>query len=184
VRVHSARIVVALLFDPETSKSLDELRVAWGERRPERIPSHITLVAPVDLDVAKLPAVEEELSEAARQTPGPIELELGPGATFAPRVRTIHLAVRGVGQQDGASLAQLREAVRLPRLAELDRRPFHPHVTLTVRAPQQRIEAALVALADVRLRCQIDQVTLLRHHAGPPTRWVAAFDAPLGRDGA
>jgi len=178
--VERARLAVALLFDPATSAFLDALRVAMGERRPERIPAHVTLVPPVDAPAADLVGIWEDLRAAVVDSPPALELHLGPVATFAPDVATIHLDVHGVDEADDVALRALRQAVRIPALRRRDRHGFHPHVTLTTRAPSERIEAAMVALDGLGRRATVDRVTLLRHSPGPPTRWHPVGEVGLG----
>jgi 2'-5' RNA ligase/GNAT superfamily N-acetyltransferase len=169
--VERARLAVALLFDHDTTAFVDALRAGLGERRPERIPPHITLVPPSDPPVAELVGIWEDLRSSVTDAPGSIGLELGPVATFAPRTPTIHLEVTGVNASAERALRGLQEAVALPALRRRDRFGFHPHATLRTNASPARIEAAIVALEGLRRRCEVDRVTLLRHAPGPPTRW-------------
>src|SRR5690606_16212157 len=101
------RLMVALLFDAATSRLVDDLLVDAGERRLERIPPHVTLVAPFDAAVAEVDARARAVAEVAARTPV-LPLVLGPAATFAPRTPTVHLEVAGA---DAASTAALH---RLP----------------------------------------------------------------------
>ncbi|MEO6120910.1 MAG: GNAT family N-acetyltransferase [Acidimicrobiales bacterium] len=176
------RLGVALLVGGDLADQVDGLRRAVGDPALARIPPHITLVPPVNVAEARLPEALALVRAAAAAT-GPIDLVLGPPATFWPVSPVVYLAVGG----DLDAVVDLRALVFRPPLARTVSLPFVPHVTLADGVPAERIEAALVAMAAFRVTARFDRVHLLQE--GPGRVWApvadAAFAAPavLGRGG-
>ncbi len=140
--------VVALVPSP-TSLEIDGLRRACGDTTLDRVHPHLTLVPPVNVSVTRLPEALSHLRKAAAAL-RPFELILGPVATFSPDSPTIYLAVSGA-DGDGDALHRLRDVVFEPPLHRELSWPFVPHVTIADDAPPERIDAAVVALADYRV---------------------------------
>ena len=171
------RLAVALLFDDATAAVLDRRRRSLGVDDLDRIAPHITVIPPVDLNVELVDPTWSAVVEACRGF-GPIRLTLGPGATFAPRTPTIHLAVGGEVDR----LAELRDRIRRPPFPQREQWAFVPHVTLVERAPDELIDTELAALVDVRLDVVVDAVRLLEHlprPAGGRNWWRPIDVAPL-----
>jgi 2'-5' RNA ligase len=169
------RLGVALLVPPPAAAEIDGLRRACGDGALGRIPAHLTLVPPVNVNTADLPRALAVLRRAAAAVGGPIDVELGPVATFAPYTPVLYLAV----DRAADTLQRLRDNVFVPPLARPLTWPFVPHVTLADEMATERIAAATVALADYRIGATFADITLLRE--GPPGRtWTPIADARLG----
>jgi 2'-5' RNA ligase/GNAT superfamily N-acetyltransferase len=181
------RLGVALLLPPDAAAEVDGLRTALGDGSLGRVPAHLTLVPPVNVREDDLPAALELLREAAGSV-GPITLVLGPPATFLPENPVVYLAAGGERLD---RLQMLRDAVFQPPLARDLTWPWVPHVTLADEADTPRIEAALVALSDYRVRVVFDRVHLLREERDtegnrvwrPHADAVLAEPAVIGRGG-
>jgi 2'-5' RNA ligase/ribosomal protein S18 acetylase RimI-like enzyme len=171
--VARVRLGVVLPIPAPLAAEIDGLRRACGDRALERIECHITLVPPVNVAVDRLDEVVG-LVRAQAAVASPLELILGPPATFLPDAPVLYLAVGG----DVAALVQLRERVFTGPLQRSVDWPFVPHVTLADGAGPDRIAAGLVALADYQVPVTVDRVHLLQELEG--RRWVAIADAPLG----
>lgn len=169
------RLGVALLLDPPVSHEVDGLRRAVGDPSLYRIPSHVTLVPPVNVRHDDLPAALGVLRRAAAATrPAPLTLTLGAVTSFLPANPVLYLAVGG----DLEGLRDLRDAVFAPPLERKLSWPWVPHVTLADGAPDARIASALEALEDYTAIATIDRVVLLEE--GPGRMWAPLADAALG----
>src|SRR3954454_2438248 len=88
------RLGVVLLIPPPVDREFDGLRRATGDGTLGPVPPHITLVPPVNVR-------DDELGEAlsivrkAAAAPPPLELSIGPTATFLPTNPVLYLAVGG-----------------------------------------------------------------------------------------
>lgn len=169
------RLGVALLLDPPEGSEVDGLRKALGDPSLGAIGPHITLVPPVNVRHEVLKEAERALREAARALDGPLELSLGPVATFAPVSPVVYLAVGG---PDAAALDRLHEAVLSGPLARVARFEWVPHVTLSSEATPEVAQAALCALNCYRATARIERVVLMEELA---RHWQPLADAMLGK---
>lgn len=167
------RLGVGLLVPPPLAVEIDGLRRGLGDGALGRIPAHLTLVPPVNVAAADLPAALAVL-RAAAAAGAPLRLVLGPAVTFHPVTPVVYLEVGG----DLAGLAALRERVFRPPLARPLSFPFVPHVTLADEMAERRIPSAVAALVDFRAEVTIDRVHLLLEHAG--RHWLPVADAAFG----
>jgi len=154
---------------------VDGLRRACGDPALGRVPSHVTLVPPVNVRVDDLPAALTRLRTAAAAVPGPLELVLGPPASFLPVNPVLHLEVGGPGL---TAVHRLRDRMFAFPLERRLTWPFVPHVTVADGADPDRIEAALVALADFTAPVTLERVHLLEE--GEQRTWRPLADCPLG----
>jgi 2'-5' RNA ligase len=160
---------VALLFDAHTTAELDGLRRALGDDLG-RIPPHLTLVPPVNVrDVDRA----EEVLRAAGRASRPLELMLGPVATFLPHNPVAYLGVGG----DVEGVVALRDGVVQPPLARELTWPYVPHVTIVDGAPHDRVEAARLHLGAYRISTTVRSVHLLEEL---DHRWEPRAVLPLG----
>jgi 2'-5' RNA ligase len=173
------RLGVALVLDPPLSQEVDGLRRALGDPSLGRIPAHLTLVPPVNVRAADLPAALAVLRRAAASAPSapsarPLQLTLGRVSTFLPANPVLYLAVGGELER----LRSLRDAVFRPPLERPLSWPWVPHVTLADGATEERIAAAAVALDGYEAVAAVDRVVLLEE--GPGRVWTPRADAVLG----
>jgi 2'-5' RNA ligase len=168
------RLGVALLVPAPADAAVDALRRALGDPAFGRIPAHLTLVPPVNVREDRMDDALAALRAAAGALPGPLELELGPVATFLPVNPVAYLSVGG----DLDGLQALRDAVFVEPFARPLTWSFVPHVTIADEAPEERIEAALAALASFHMGATFTHVHVLEE--GPGRVWRPVADARLG----
>jgi GNAT superfamily N-acetyltransferase len=178
------RVGVVLLVPPPVAVEIDGLRRALGDGALGRIAPHLTLVPPVNVREEDVPAALAVLRAAASAVGGPVRARLGPAATFAPQNPVVFLSVGA----DGGAVQRVRDLVFRPPLERPLTWPFHPHVTLAdeVTSPE-RIEAALVALADYAVDVEFEGLALLEEGEGRVWRplGLVPFERPsvVGRGG-
>jgi 2'-5' RNA ligase/GNAT superfamily N-acetyltransferase len=175
------RLGVAVLVPPRVAGEVDGLRRACGDPSFGRVPPHLTLVPPVNVRVERLGDALAVLRAAAARSDGPLELTVGPPATFWPDTPVLYLAVGGEPAQL-AALHALRDAVFAEPLARRLTWPFFPHVTLADGLAPERLAAAVEALAGFSVPVVLDRVHLMEEaRDGSGTRvWRPLADAPLG----
>jgi 2'-5' RNA ligase len=150
------RLASALLVSEPFAREIDGLRRAMGEH-PERVPPHLTLVPPVNIRTDDLPAVFAHVRGAAAATDS-ITVTLGPAVTFHPVNPVVYLEVGG----EVDAVRALRDRVCSGPLTRPSEHDFVPHVTVVESTTPERIEAALVALADYRVEVTFDAVHVLQ----------------------
>ena len=162
------RLASALLVPEPFAREIDGLRRALGENI-DRVAPHLTLVPPVNVRVDDLGSALSALRRAAAAVE-PITVTLGPAVTFHPVNPVVYLEVGG----DVDAVKRVRGAVFVPPLERSMSLDFVPHVTLVESTTPERIEAALVALADYRIEVTFDAAFLLQEHE---RRWRPIADA-------
>jgi 2'-5' RNA ligase len=169
---------VALLIPQPLATQIDGLRRALGDPALDRVPSHLTLVPPVNVADRDLGRALAALREAASAT-DPFTVELGPVTTFHPITPVCYLAVGG----DVEAVHALRKRVFVAPLERELTHPFEPHVTVADSLAPERIPAAVAALADLRADVTFDRVHLLaeRRDGEQGRRWDPIADAPFAR---
>ncbi len=171
------RLGVALLVPGPAAAEIDGLRRALGDGALGRMPPHLTLVPPLNVNIEALPAALAVLRSAAAAA-GPIGVMLGPVATFHPDNPVVFLSVASAVGGAGREVHDLRDRVFRAPLARALTWPFFPHVTLADDLAPDRIPAALAALADYSAAVTFDRVHLLREGAGRV--WAPVADVALG----
>lgn len=167
---------VALVLHGELAQRVHGLRAALGDTRLGDLPSHLTLVPPIDLGPEHAPQAHAALRAAARAS-RPFELGLGPAASFAPRTPTLHLSVTG----DLGPLAELRDALRRAPWDRPDHHDFVPHVTLLQRVEPERLRAGLALLGSPLGTWSVGSLHLLeRLRLEQGSIWHPVAEQPLG----
>lgn len=171
------RVAIALVPPPALSARIDALRRQLDDPRLGDLPTHLTLVPPIDLD-PEAASVAAAALRAAASSVVPFELQLGPADSFAPRTTTLHLGVRGELDR----LTELRESLRRAPWDRPDRHEFVPHVTLRQRVAAEQVDHAVALLCGALGEWQVESVHLLERlrPTDGPARWVAVAEEPLG----
>ena len=167
------RLGVALLLPGRVAVEIDGLRRAFGATALDRVPPHVTLVPPVNVNEARLPAVTDVIRNAADAVP-PFRLELGPLRSFWPDTPVLHLEVGG----DLETLGRLREAVFRDPLARPLSWPFVPHVTITEDVEPDRIPIMVEQLSAFRAAVTIARIQVLCEEPG--RQWKTLIEVDLG----
>jgi 2'-5' RNA ligase len=177
IGVPRRRFGVALLIPDQVGREIDGLRRACEDGSLGRIPPHVTLVPPVNVRDDALDDALAVLRSAAASVGGPLELTLGPAATFHPATPVLYLEVGGETDR----LQQLRDAVFVAPLARRLTWPFVPHVTLAEDQSPARLDAGVAALAGYLAAVRIERVHLLEEHKDPERGrvWEPVADAPF-----
>ena len=167
------RLGVVLLVPGAVAHEIDGLRRALGDGALGRIPPHITLVPPVNVNASSLTAAVEVVRRAAAHA-GPLRLDLGPPATFWPATPVVYLGVGG----DVEGLGRLRDEVFASPLDRPLTWPFVPHVTLAEDVEPERIPDLITVLGAYRSPVTVERVHILREAEG--RRWEPIADATFG----
>ena len=167
------RLGVVLLIPPPLDREIDALRRAVGDGTYGRVPAHLTLVPPVNVNKERMSEALAVLRQAASAT-RPFTVDLGPPTTFLPASPVLYLPLVGEGR---SVVYALRERVFREPLARSLTWPFVPHVTLADEVAPERVAAAETALCDFSEEVSFDRLHLLQE--GPGRVWGPIADAPL-----
>jgi GNAT superfamily N-acetyltransferase len=168
------RLGVVLLLQGAVAEQVDGLRLACGDRALGRVPPHVTLVPPVNVRSEVLDDALADVRDAAAAEQGPLDLVIGPAVSFLPDNPVLYLRVDGSGLE---TVVRIRERILRGPLARHITWPFVPHVTLADGAPEERIRAAELALADYTATVDIRSIHVLEE--GPDRVWAPLAEAPL-----
>jgi 2'-5' RNA ligase/predicted N-acetyltransferase YhbS len=171
------RLGVALLVPQPAAGEIDTLRRAVGADDVDRLPTHLTLVPPVNVREDELDDAIGRLRDAAEHA-RPFALRLGPPATFLPINPVLYLDVGG----EVAAVDAIRNRVFRPPLERPLTWPFQPHVTLLDGGDPGRVRAAVDALAGWTVDVVIDRVHLLQEHKDDDgtRRWLPIAEEVFG----
>jgi 2'-5' RNA ligase len=170
------RLGVVLLVPEPWSTEIDGIRRALGDEALARIPTHLTLVPPINVREDDLPAAFDVLHAASGACPV-LDLVLGPVATFAPVNPVAYLSVSGAAVAM-SHLVGLKDALLAGPLERPEDHPFVPHVTVANELPDDRLAAAQLALSELQVEVAFTRVTVLAEQDGHV--WAPVADAPLG----
>ena len=168
------RLGVVLLIPPPLDREINALRRAAGDGTYGRVPAHVTLVPPVNVNGEHLDEALATLRRVAAET-RPFTVHLGAPTTFLPVNPVLYLPLLGEGR---TVVFNLRERVFREPLARPVTWPFVPHVTIADEAKPDRIAAAEIALCDYAARVSFDRLHLLQE--GPGRVWGPVADFPFG----
>jgi 2'-5' RNA ligase/GNAT superfamily N-acetyltransferase len=174
--VPKQRLGVVLLVPQPLSTQIDGIRRGLGDGALGRIPPHVTLVPPVNVNERDLPGAFDVVRSAAAGV-APIQVRVGPVATFQPVNPVAYLAVSGDDQHLDA-LDRLRDGCLASPLDRPQTHEFVPHVTVADELAAPRIDSVVDVLADFDAPATFDRVHVLAERPGRV--WVPVADAPLG----
>jgi len=176
------RLGVVLVVAGTAGHQIDGIRRALGDGAYGRIPAHLTLVPPVNVNEADLPSVLDVVRVAGAGSRR-LRLELGPVTTFWPDTPVLYLAVGG----DLDGLHRLRDSVFTGPLARPLTWPFVPHVTLAEDRTPEELPLLVELLRGFHAEVTVERVHILRerdHRRWEPFADVSlASPAVIGRGG-
>ena len=162
-------IGVAVAVPEPWATELYDYRLSIGDPTAEGVPSHITLIPPMEVE-GDLSAIEAHLAEAATKV-APFTVHLRGTATFRPVSPVVFVGlVEGISQCE-----QLADAVRRGPLAvDLDY-PYHPHVTVAHHLDDPTLDRAFDELAGFDCRFGVEDFHLYVHHEEEGWRATRTF---------
>jgi 2'-5' RNA ligase len=167
-----ATIGVSLAVPEPWGSRLQDFRVTNGDAQGATIPTHITLVPPVEVGPELLAGIERHLDEvAARCTSYRIHLR-GSG-TFRPVSPVVFVnLVEGISQTE-----QLAHECRSGPLARTLDYPYHPHVTVAHHLDETHLDRAFAEMSGFECAYDVSGFHLYVHH--PDRGWKATRDFTL-----
>ena len=165
-------IGVSLAVPEPWGSRLQEFRVSNGDAQGATIPTHVTLVPPVEVEAVRLDDVEQHLAVVAAGTSS-YAVHLRGSGTFRPVSPVVFVnLVEGISQTE-----QLAKACRRGPLAlDLDF-PYHPHVTVAHLDDQVLLDRAFDGLVGFDCAFVVAAFHLYVHD--PDRGWKATRDFVL-----
>lgn len=168
-------IGVSLAVPEPWGSQLQEFRVANGDSQGSTIPTHITLVPPVEVEPPRLGDVERHLEAVAARCPA-YRVHLRGSGTFRPISPVVFVSlVEGISQTEQLA----KDCRRGPLALELEF-PYHPHVTVAHLPDDVLLDRAFDGLADFDCAFTVDAFHLYVHD--PDLGWKATRDHALTGD--
>lgn len=151
-------IGVAIALPEPWASELQDYRTALGDETATRIPSHITLVPPVELTEEQIEAAEAHLADVASRSAA-FDIHLRGTGTFRPVSPVVFVSlVEGISQCE-----QLAKRVRTGPLDVPLHYPFHPHVTIAHHLSEDVMDKAFDELAGFDCTFEAGEFHLYRH---------------------
>jgi 2'-5' RNA ligase len=165
-------IGVALAIPEPWASELQDYRASLGDATATLIPTHITLVPPIELADDDVAEVEDHLDRVASSTAG-FDVHLRGTGTFRPVSPVVFVTVaRGISQCE-----QLAERVRSGPLDIEVSFPYHPHVTIAHHLEDDMLDQAFEELSDFECAFSARQFHLYRHE--DESGWRPSREFPL-----
>ena len=153
-------IGVAIPIPEPWATQLQDYRTSVGDATAEQIPTHITLIPPVEVTDDELEHVAEHLDAAARSVDG-FRIHLRGTGTFRPVSPVVFVTLA-----EGISSCEvLAGAVRRGPLAVDLSFPYHPHVTIAHHLDDAALDRAFDELADFECEFPVESFCLYVHDA-------------------
>ena len=163
-------IGVSVAVPDPWGRELQDYRIELGDPTAAGIPTHITLLPPIDVDDELMPSIEEHLEKVAAQT-CPFDAHLRGTGTFRPVSPVVFVnVVRGI-----SSCEVLASAVRRGPLAIDAQYPYHPHVTVAHHLDDELLDRAFEELGTFDCRFTVEQISLYEHRDGRGWTPVRAY---------
>jgi 2'-5' RNA ligase len=165
-------IGVSLAVPEPWGSRLQGFRVANGDLQGAAIPTHITLVPPVEVETEDLEHVERHLLDVAGRVPS-YAVHLRGTGTFRPVSPVVFInLVEGISRTE-----QLADACRSGPLGRDLNYPYHPHVTVAHHPDDDRLDRAFDELADFDCTFPVTDFHLYMHDGDQG--WMATRDFVL-----
>jgi len=153
-------IGVAIAVPDPWGEQLQSYRAALGDSSAEGIPTHITVVPPLETGLESLPAIEQHLAEAAALH-GSFDVHLRGTGSFRPTSPVVFVVV-----VEGISGCEVlaSSVCRGPLAIDLQF-PYHPHVTVAHQLGEQQLDQAFADLGGFKCEFEVDHFSLYVHDA-------------------
>jgi len=155
---------------------LQDYRIRLGDETATGIPTHITLMPPIDVDEDLIPGILDHLWGIADGS-APFTVHLRGTGTFRPVSPVVFVnVVEGI-----SSCEVLASAVRKGPLAIDAQFPYHPHVTVAHHLGDELLDKAFYELTSFSARFTVDHFTMYVHR--DEIGWTPAREFTLGTAG-
>lgn len=165
-------IGVAIALPEPWATQLQDYRTSLGDGTGTLIPTHITIVPPVELSEDQVAQAESDLAGAAAATEG-FCIHLRGTGTFRPVSPVVFVSlVEGI--------SQCEELARRVRRGPLDvplQFPYHPHVTVAHHLSDAALDRAFEDLAE--FDCTFDALAFHLYRHDEESGWRPARDFAL-----
>jgi 2'-5' RNA ligase len=163
-------IGVSLAVPEPWGSRLQDFRVTNGDAQGSSIPTHITLVPPIEVTGDDLATLERHLTEVGRAS-APYRIHLRGTGTFRPVSPVVFVSlVEGISQTE-----RLAHQCRQGPLAL--RHPYHPHVTVAHLLDDEGLERAFDEMSGFDCAFTVTEFHLYVHD--PDRGWKATHDFEL-----
>jgi len=162
---------VALAIPEPHAAVLAGWRRRTGDPEADKIPPHVTLLPPTEIEADQLDLIEKHLVEAAA-TVWPFTMRLSGTGSFRPLSQVVFVQVStGIAQCE-----LLEQAVRRDPIVREVEFPYHPHVTVGHDVSDESLDEAYEGLRDFVAQFRVEGFTLYvqgedgswRHHREYP----------------
>jgi 2'-5' RNA ligase len=154
---------------------LQQYRIAAGDQAARHIPTHITLLPPLEVAVEDIERVVSHLAKIASGM-DPFRVHLRGTGTFRPVSPVVFIGVvEGISQCE-----QLAAGVRQGPLVIERRFPYHPHVTVAHHLSDEQLERAFTDLKDFDAAFEVREMWMYHHDEASgwqPTRAFSLGDS-------
>lgn len=152
------KIGVAISVPEPYGGELRRHRAAFGDPMAGTVPTHVTLLPPMEVEEAGLDAVYARLEDAAGEH-GAFTMRLRGTGTFRPVSPVVFVAV----SEGISSTEQLAKSVRTGMLQGELEFPYHPHVTVAHHLDDEALDRAFDSLADFECTFEVGEFALYLH---------------------
>lgn len=166
-------IGVSVAVPDPWGSDLQDFRVGLGDPTAAGIPTHVTLMPPIDVEDDLVTGIHQHLERVA-DAARPFTMRLRGTGTFRPVSPVVFVNV-----VEGISCCEmLASAVRKGPLAIDAQYPYHPHVTVAHHLDQPLLDRAFEELAPFDCRFTVDHFSLYVHDDA--VGWTPVKDFGLG----
>ncbi len=152
------QIGVSIAVPEPWGAQLQEYRLSVGDLAAEQIPTHITLLPPLEIPRSAMTRISAHLERIAQEHT-PIQVLLRGTGTFRPISPVVFInVVAGISQME-----MLAKQVRQGPLAVRTRFPYHPHVTVAQEVSVDLLDQAFTELADFEASFLASEFWLYHH---------------------
>ena len=149
---------VAIAVPEPHGTLLREMRAAFGDPLAQTVPSHVTLLPPLEVPVDELDEICGRLDKTAGAVPA-FRMRLRGTGTFRPISPVVFVSVHAGFVATEVLAGQLRRALGAPP-AEF---PFHPHVTVAHHLDDAALDRADATLCDFECEFDVGEFALYLH---------------------
>lgn len=149
---------VAIAVPEPHGTRLREMRAAFGDPLARTVPSHVTLLPPLDVEADELDEICLLLEKTAGAIPA-FTMRLNGTGSFRPVSPVVFVAVHGGYVATEVLAGQLRAAIGAPPAAF----PFHPHVTVAQHLDDAALDRADRELRDFGCEFEVSEFALFLH---------------------